>query len=366
MATLYSTALGDVLLKVVDRPQARKVYIQAQRPDCYTELTQDDLGFVKRAVIAEDLLDDAGRRYTYREEIEHPSVWGGNFTRFSTYRDGQPWGYAENGGAWRWEVPYDFVPVVRIPWQDVGQGWGVVGYVKALPKIDSVNALASQLADQIGKAVNTPLVAYGMQPGTLTVRAEQDGVPVVYVPNADGKLEPLLGPLNLAEALATIDAQLADIKDDLPALKLAEALRSGMSGEALGRAFADVVAQVEMVRGNHDAGLVRAQQMAIAIAGASGYDPAFRGFDLTSYRAGKLDHAIGNRPVLPRSQDEELVELERRWKLVNELAAGGEVPLETALVEVMGWGPDKLKAFGQQRAAAILLEQEDAVTGLEQ
>lgn len=366
LATLYSTTLGDVILKVVDRPAARKVYIQPQRPDAYTELEADDFGFVKRAVIEEDLLDAQGRSYTYREVIEHPSAWGGPTTRFSTFRNGQPHGYAENDGQAVWEVPYDFVPVVRIPWQDVGEAWGVVGYVKALAKIDSVNALASQLADQIGKAVNTPLVAYGIAAGNLTVRADADGVPVVYVPNEAARLEPLLGPLNLSEALASIDAQLADIKDDLPALKLAEALRSGMSGEALGRAFADVVAQVQAVRGNHDAGLVRAQQMAIAIAGASGYDPVFRGFDLASYAAGKLDHAIGSRPVLPRTPDEELAAMERRWKLVNDLAAGGEVPLETALIEVLGWGPEKLREFGQQRAAAILLAQEDAVTGLTQ
>ncbi|MFH0943777.1 MAG: tetratricopeptide repeat protein, partial [Planctomycetota bacterium] len=74
---------------------------------------------------------------------------------------------------------------------------------------------------------------------------------------------PLIGDLNLGDALALLNAQLDDVKEDLPELRLSESLRSGMSGEALGRAFSDVLAQIQGVRAAHDSGLVRARLLSV-------------------------------------------------------------------------------------------------------
>lgn len=366
LATLYSATLGDVFLKVVDRPSAAKVYIQVCWPGDFTACEWDDFGALKACTIEQSTTDSAGRQYSYKEIIEHPDAWGGNYTRFQTFRDGKPWGY--DGQPAVWEVPYDFVPVVHIPFVDAGSDWGVTGFVKTRPKIDAANALASQLADQIGKAVNTPLLAFGLAQTSLTVAPNQDGVPIIYIPSPlpESRIEPLITDINLADALAILNSQIDAITDDLPELRLSEAMRSGLSGEALGRAFSDVMAQVQAVRTNHDSGLVRAQQMALTIAGLSGYAPEFAGFGLDSYQAGVLDHHIGARPVLPRTSDEELGELEKRWRLVKDISADGAIPIETALREVLRWGDDKLAAFGQQKAAAILLEQEDVIPEMEQ
>ncbi len=367
LATLHSTTLGDVVLKVVDRPQSGKVYLQTLWPGHVTKCDWDDFGFVKNVVIEYGQVDDKGRGYTYKEVIEHPSVWGGMNTRFSTYKNGGLHGYPENDNLAQWETPYDFVPVVTIPWMDAGSSWGAVGFSKTVRKIDAANALASQLADQVGKAVNTPLVAYGVQPGDVLFTTDQEGIPILYVNRAKNEagIEPLIGDLNLEHGLAILSDQLADIQEDLPELRLAESLRSGMSGEALGRAFSDVMARVALVRANHDSGLARAQQMAIAIAGTSRYHPDFNGFDMGSYASGKLDHNIGARPILPRDASEQLEEEERRWAMVSEATASG-VPLETALREIMNWDDEQMADMGTQRMAQITLAQEDVTDGITQ
>lgn len=365
LLTRYSTSLGDAFIKVIDRPEKRRCYLQALYPGFVTECQWDDFGNVKRVAIEYQATDDFGKSYTYKELIEHPSVWGGTRTRFSTYRDGRPNSF--DGQLPQWEVPYDFVPVVHIPWLDTGQNWGAVGFTATLKKIDAANALASQLADQVGKAVNTPLVAYGIEQGNVTIAQSQDGVPIMYInkPPSEADVKPLISDLNLEHGLKVLEGQLEEVKNDMPELRLSEALRSGMSGEAIGRAFSDVIAQIQAVRAHHDAGLVRAHMMGVAIAGASGYHAAFQGYDLSSYGTGALDHAIGARPVLPQSSEEVDEALKRRWEMVGQ-AVTADVPLETALRNILGWDDAKLADMGTARLAAIALQQEDAVDGIAQ
>ena len=136
---------------------------------------------------------------------------------------------------------------------------------------------------------------------------------------------------------------------------MSEAMRSGLSGEALGRAFADVAARIGAARGNHDSGLVRAHQMAIAIAGASKYDKAFSGFDLNSFKSGLLDHGIGDRPILPTSAIEAVDTRGKQWVQVGQAVQAG-VPLETALREIMGWEQDDFEQMDKDTQAGFITE----------
>jgi hypothetical protein len=111
------------------------------------------------------------------------------------------------------------------------------------------------------------------------------------------------------------------------------------------------------VRANHDSGLVRAQQMTIAIAGASGYDAAFKGFDLNSFRAGRLDHGIGDRQIMPTSNAEEVDTQGKQWTQVTQAVSAG-VPVETALEKIMGWEATDLDDMAAQQQAAFLVGNE--------
>lgn len=364
LTTLQSTVLGDAFLRVVDRPASQRVYLSALWPGHVKALEWDDYGFVKRLEIEYTAEDAHGRSYTYSEVIEHPRVWGGDTVRFSTYKNNQPFAYDANrdtsgAAVWQWTAPYDFVPVVHIPWRDVGGGWGVTGWQRAMRKVDAANSLASLLADQVGKAVNTPLVAYGIQAGDVTATSNEDGVPVLYVnrPPSEAQVQPLVGDLNLDHGLALLVDQSAEIASDLPELRMAEALRSGMSGEALGRAFSDVIANVQFVRAGHDAALVRAQQMAVTIGAIGRYHPAFETFDAASFPRGALDHNIGPRAVLPAGSGEATIEEQARWQMVNSAVSNG-VPLETALREIVGWDDDKLAAMQADAQRALWVDNE--------
>ena len=366
LATTYSSALGDTFIVVVDSPSAAKAYMQVRRPSEFTEIDWDDFGHVKRCVIEYKTDDDDGRAYDFKQVIEHPAVWGGKFTRYTTYRDGKLYAYPENvqdgQKTAQWEVPYDFVPVVHVPFKDIGEGWGALGYSATIPKIDAANSLASLLNSQIGKTVNPAYVAFGVQSGNITVGGSdegQDEIPILYIPKppSEASLQPLITQIDLPGALALLDAQLANIAQDLPELRMSEAMRSGLSGEALGRAFADVAARIGAVRGNHDSGLVRAHQMAIAIAGASKYDKAFSGFDMNSFKSGLLDHGIGDRPILPTSSSEKVDTRGKQWVQVGQAVTAG-MPLETALREIMGWENDDMAQMEADRQAGFLVENE--------
>lgn len=367
LATTYSAALGDAFIVVVDSPRAAKAYMQVRRPSEFTAVEWDDFGHIKACTIEYKTQDDDGKTFVYKQVIQHPQVWGGKFTRYQTYKDNRPFAYPENvmgdSATWEWEVPYDFVPVVHIPFQDVGEGWGALGYSATIPKIDAANSLASLLAAQIGKTVNPAYVAYGVQPGNITVGSgendDQSEIPILYIPKAPGDalLQALTTEIDLPGALALLDSQLADIARDLPELRMSEAMRSGLSGEALGRAFSDVAARIGAVRGNHDSGLVRAHQMAIAIAGASKYDKAFSGFDYNSFKQGQLDHGIGDRPILPTSSSEEVDTQGKQWVQVGQAVTAG-MPLDTALRSIMGWEDDDIAMMQADMQAGFITDNE--------
>jgi len=366
VATLHGAVLGDAFLVVVDAPASGKVYLETRWPGDFQDIAWDAFGNAKKAVIEYALRDERGA-YTYRMVIEHPSVHGASeWTRFTTYRNNALYAYPDNQvdgqAVATWEAPYSFVPIVHIPFQDVGMGWGKVGFHAAQRLIDEASAKASLINDQIAKMVNPPLVASGIPSGSLTVTLSDDGVPVIFTGRKpdEAAITPLVYDMNIADAVDSLERDLSILREQMPELQLMLDLRSGMSGTALQQAYAPLIAKVNSVRDSFDAGLVRAQQMAVAIGGIRQYGPAFAGFDGDSYGAGALNHQIGQRPVLPRSQAERWAEEKAMWDVVGAATAAG-VPLETALREVAGWTDEQLAEMGTAAMAAIALEQEDRI-----
>lgn len=360
VTTLHGCVLGDAFLEVVDAPSAGKVYLRQRWPGDVVSCDWDDFGNLKRVIFEFQASDGQGKSYTYREEIEHPAYHGeSDWTIYRTYRNGQPWAYASNRfegeAVSSWEVPYNFIPVVHIPMIDTGIGWGSVGFQQAARLIDETSAKASLINDQLGKEVAPPLVTYGITPGDMTITNDDDGVPMIQVaqPPGTASIDMLVFDMNIADALASLTADMETIKELLPELQFTRDVRSGMSGQALRTAYAPLIAKVRAVRANFDSGLTRAHMMGVAIGGIRKYGPEFVRFDLASYGAGALDHAIGDRPVLPRGTDEELDEQSKRWTMLETAVAAG-VPLETALAEVMDWSPERIATMTQAMRLAFL------------
>ena len=337
LAVRYGAALGDCFIKVRDNPAAKKVYLQTIYPSQVTDILWDDFGNIKMIKIERtdyESINGVINQYKYTEVHEHPSVWGGTNTRISTYRNDALFAFGSNSAA-QWELPYDFVPVVHIPHIDVGMGFGATGFRSVERKIADADAVSSQLSDQIGKSLNTPIVLLGALPGDYTIENKPGQVPVVYISDPNVKIEKLIYDMNLQQALMVLNAQMDDIKNDLPELSLREAVRSGMSSDALGQVYGDVIANIQNRRADYDAGLVRAQMMALAIGGIRRYGKEFSRFSLDSYANGRLDHSIGKRPILPHSNMESLQEEIAQWNAT--VLAESVMGTEAALREVMGY-----------------------------
>lgn len=361
IVTLHGSALGDAIIQVVDNPTAGKVYMRARYPSEVDDLLWDDFGNVKRCVFEYGAKDDNGISYTYKEIIEHPSVHGlGGGTRFRTFKNNTPFAYPGNlydgANVSEWFAPYDFVPVVHIPFIDVGVDWGTVGYAQVVRLIDEASAKASIINDQLNKELNPPLVARGLRPADLTWTVNDNSVPVVYIPKApaDADLQPLLWDMNIDDAVASLATDIEQIKELLPELQFTRDLRSGMSGAALRTAYAPLISKIQGIRANFDDRLVRAQNMALAIGGIRNYGPEFSGITADSYSSGQLDHAIGARPVLPRGQTEELEALKLRAEIMTMLTNAGADVYSAALAA----------GFDEETAGAFLMG--EVVNGITQ
>jgi hypothetical protein len=299
--------LGDTCLYVVDDTEKSKVYLDVIEPENVIYVELDQFRFVKYVYIEWELEDEEGEPYTYGLEIDG--------AMFRTYRDGEVYAYesnADGGGNMRveWPNPYGFVPVVLTAHLDIGEPFGLAAVAPTIKKIDDVNDLTSHLGRQERKAIEPQWFLAGVTlKGTGTAgdgTTLRRGDNVWAAPNPQATAQALVEQIDIAGVLADIVLRLAEIGRDLPELQV-EDIGTGagqLSGYALKLLMAPAEEKVSEVRKHYDADLVRAQQMAVAIAGYRGYLP---GFNLDSYARGDLDHQIDpSRPIFPQDTMQDL------------------------------------------------------------
>jgi hypothetical protein len=295
---------GDAPIKVVDDREKGKVRLEFLHPGLIRDAEVDAAGHIKAVVIEYEKLDpETNRPYLYREEIDQD--------HFATYRDNElhPFYTDANGQkVAEWDNPYGFVPLVVSKAKDIGLGWGAVPFVGGvLDKIDQVNDLASLTADQVRKTVNAMWYFAGansikqVQETTISTgeddQSDREEVPALTGP-AGSQPYPMVVPLDISGALAKIELLLKEIEQDLPELSLHRMREfSQHSAPAVLLVFGDAIDRLTEVRGNLDAGLLRAFQMALTIGGIGRY-PGFEAFGPDDYAKGNLDFQIADRPIV--------------------------------------------------------------------
>lgn len=350
---LFGPCLGDVGIKIVDDVGRNKVYLQTIHPRTIKSMVKDDFGHIK-AYALEEMRDDPRNPHspdvTYNEIVtrdENGRVF------FATTLNGHP--YPWNGEEAEWEIDYGFVPFVHIPHIDVDIDWGWSEVHKARSKVHEADDLVSKLDDQIRKTVDSPWLFTGMKKpsSTPTVSGSdystdrpqpgREEIPAFYSSDPGSQAIPLVAPLDIAATSEHIASVLQDIERDYPELKLDILNFSGdISGRALAIARQPVVVKVQQRRVAYDRGGRDAQAMAIAIAGDRKVDPAFNGFDLTSYDKGDLNHIIGNRPVFEKTVWDEMEMNQAFWEAAEIAVNKVGVPLESYL-ESQGWEPEQVR-----------------------
>lgn len=361
--------LGDVGLKVVDDIQRGQARIEVIDPSDIEDVVMEN-GIVKAYMLSRWQNDEHGILAKFTETAERGD---NDEVIFRTYVNDRlaVW---EGNESDEWVEAYGFIPFVAIQHRNVGRLWGWAELHPIVGKIMEVDDQASMLSDYVRKSVNAPALLSGMaKPSTKITITTSDATSDAPQPgreenkilwagdNVQASYTPMIAGLSISEVVSNIQNIMASIESDMPELRKSIWDISGdPSGIALSTAREPTEAKIISRRSNYDAGLVRVMQMGIAIGGQRGYD-GFDGFDLGSYDRGQLDISIAPRPVFPEQSYQKNAANTAFWQTWAGVSASGSIPFE-AFARSYGWTDEQLEEFGTQKAAAIMLEQEDTIS----
>ena len=305
---LYGSVMGDVGILIVDDQLHQKVFFDIVHPGNISHVEKDVMGNIKGYEIQEE-------RFDPRTHLERTVVYkeialrDGENVVFTTFLNDKPFPW--NGIESSWTRPYGFVPMVLIQHNDVGLQWGWSEILPGQSKFREVDDVTSKLDDQIRKLVDSPWLMAGVSKPTSSPTASEtslastaasnrpqpgrEEIPIFYGPEG-ATATPLVADLEIEQTSNHISSIIKEIERDYPELRLMSLLNENVgavSGRALEVARQPSESKVLQRRPNYYNALVRANQMAVAIAGFNGYNQ----FNLDSFDAGLLDHSIGNVPI---------------------------------------------------------------------
>lgn len=368
---------GDSFIKIaeVDRPEGRQVFKQVLDPRWVTDFQVDDFGVVEYIRIDVPQTERAyergrfgmpGRHVT--KHIAYTEIW--DRTRLRIYR--HPAGRMKDADDLGVPPETDeehglgFVPIVWAPFTDIGEGRGLGCYTAALSKIDEANRLATRLhallfrnnnnnwvlranqVDATGRPLPPPRLD-GLN-GTSTENTPvQIGDDKVWRLPGQSELQSIIPSIDYNAALAILNAQLEELRNDLPELRYYDATaKSHVSGTALRAALADAADRVLEVRGNVEGALARANAYALHIAQRAGIE-GFAPERIGTLAAGDFEHQFADRPVFP------LTSAEAAQAVTVWVQAG--VPLPVALRQE-GWTEDEVAEILRAQSAELARQHE--------
>jgi len=210
------------------------------------------------------------------------------------------------------EFGVDFVPVVHVKHRDIGDDHGDGVFSHVIDKIDEANRQATRLHQMLYRSNRSLWV---LQANLLDAQGRPMPAPTIGDSNeleigddtlfrlpGNSTLQSMVPQLNYTDALSILNAQLDEIERDLPELNYYRIKEMGgnISGRAIRLLLSDAVDNVLEVRGNAEAGLARADMMALTIGANMGLE----GFNVGSYEAGDLEHSFAERAVIESEPDE--------------------------------------------------------------
>jgi len=327
---LNGAVLGDCAIIVRDLPEKELARIEVLHPSSIADVEIDN-GIVKSYFLLETRLDNDGKAATYGEKVERGD---GEDVIFSTFKNDKPYAWNDNKGAdgvprQTWTEPYGFIPLVLIQHDNCGLKWGKAEGHTLLPKINGVEDLASALHDHIRRAQagmgllagvddpGSPVEVTGRTPTTDKQEPGREENNMLYSADPAAHYDPMVFPLDIASVSAEIQNRMSGWKEDYPELR-SDIWQADSRVEGVRAAREQVEAKIIERRAAYDAGLVRALQMVIAIGGFRKYK-GFEGFDLTSFKAGKMNFSISARPVFKDDPAQKFKDVPEQITALSEL-----------------------------------------------
>jgi len=352
----YLACLGDGLLKVAQTGAggARRVYLQVLDPRTLTEFEEEERGYLTYIRLDVPLVkrDAEGKAAAWLRT----EVWDKGP---GTYR---VWEHQQTAGAaldqlgpptitrQLAEFGIDFIPIVHAKFRDVGALRGVGCFTMALDKIDEINRMVTRLhqmlfrhnralwalqanaADATGRPLPAPIM-----PKDSNNEVELGNDMFLSLPG-HSSLTPIVPDIRYEEALHILQDYMLEVEKDLPELAYYRLRQMGeLSGRAVKLLLSDAVDRALEARGNAEAALVRADEMALTIGVRA---ELFR--DIGTYEAGDLAHTFSKREIFP------LTESEMATAALEYTRAG--VPLPLACQRV-GWDEQAVAALEEAATA---------------
>ena len=264
------------------------------------------------------------------------------------------------------EFGIDFVPFVYAPFRMVDElSRGIGAYSLALDKIDEVNrmatrlhyllfrynkavwALSSNMVDASGRPIVVSLAGDEGDEDTITLADDE----LLKLPgNSD--IKPLIPALAYDDYLSVVEAQAAELENDLPELAYSRLRDKGeLSGRAITLLLGDAIARAIEARGNAEDALQRAHKMALTMGVAANLFS-----DIGTYENGDFDHSFVERPII-RATELDKADVAKAYrdnglaiKTALKRAGWEEEEIDTALAELA----EEQEANKKSQAEAIL------------
>lgn len=300
----------------------------------------------------------------------------------------------------------DFIPFAHAKFTDIGETRGLGVFTPVLDKIDEANRIATRL-HEIAFRFNKPIIGVSAGGTDSTGRPlpamrlqDKNGSDLedessvfandksIFALPGNAKMDLMIPNINFRDHLAELTDQMDEIKQDLPELRYYDVREpSGISTETMRMMLGGAVDRVLDARGSAYAAFVRANEMALTLGQVNNIE-GFAG--LGTYENGDFQHAFAEQEVLPLTKQERATimktygeanvdvlfamhqagytneEIEKYKRSpeylaqMNTKAVESGVPVES-LLKRAGWTDEELKEYGQQKLAAIALQQEDTI-----
>jgi hypothetical protein len=390
---------GNALTEIVDDVRRRKVYYKNWEARDVEDVVIDNMRNLKMFRVGYEVtvydpntpanstpvvLD----RYWYSRQVDGSSI--------QTFRNGVLWDFVNDVEAGEMAVrphPYTFCPGGWWTQFTLGGKWGLPVMWGTLGKIDGVNALVTQIADQIDKIINTPMgvktensikpltdearrqIMYGDNGNTDHYRgragnardlrrARRERHKVIRMNPGDGFETP---QFEIGPGMDVVRLLIDEVNQDRPELTYIEAIRtmSSTTGPAIEGLVGDVDPMYQSACGMYYRTMIELHHKLVAVGGFRANEGKLRGwgtpdmltpahkrflpFNLDSYDAGKLNHTLVVRPLVPKS---ELTKWNEELAKANALTAkkdGLQIPVEQVQIEA-GYTQKQIDKWAEERA----------------
>lgn len=233
----------------------------------------------------------------------------------------------------RRQFGFDFIPIVRAPFIDIGLKRGVGSFTLSIAKIDKLDeigknfletmfpdvvwAFTSESTDKSGRP--TP----GVTIDGRQVRTSPDAVQIMRWPGGNkmmtiptnSDLKSLIPDIPIADEQNSLNEYIHELERDMPELAYARLTQMDkeLSGKAIRLLLSGAIDKTIEARGNLHPAWVRSHQMALTIGSLPG--GPFSG--IGTFEAGDFEHSFKEQEVLKRSQEEELEQEVVRVEIAN-------------------------------------------------